>query len=110
MFWTKKSNSMKQVFQGMDDEELAMAEVLGFCAVSNKKARKERSGDEQRSSLWWRNGYLNWDDKAFKKPLRVNQATFQFLLGEVQDQLVKEPTRFKPEPIPPDTQLAITLY
>ena len=42
--------------------------------------------------------------------MRTNRATFQFILGEIEDRLVKEPTRFKPEPIPPDTQLAICLY
>lgn len=110
MFWTRRNNSMKRVFQEMDDDELAMAEAPGLCAVANKKARKEQTADEQRSSSWWINGYRNWDDKAFKRRLRVNRATFQFILGEVEDQLVKEPTRFKPEPIPPDTQLAITLY
>ena len=38
------------------------------------------------------------------------ESRFQFILGEIEDQLVKEPTRFKPEPIPPDTQLGICLY
>ena len=73
-----------------------------------KRPRKGRRVDEERSSSWWRNGYRNWDDTAFRKRLRTNRATFQFILGEIEDQLVKEPTRFKPEP--PDTQLAICLY
>ena len=30
--------------------------------------------------------------------------------GEIEAQLVKEPTRFKPKAIPPDTQLPICLY
>ncbi|CAH3133439.1 unnamed protein product [Pocillopora meandrina] len=75
-----------------------------------KRPRKERGAYEERSSSWWRNGYRNWNNTAFKKRLRTNRATFQFILGEIEDRLVKEPTRFKPEPIPPDTQLAICLY
>lgn len=92
------------------EEELEMSGALGLCAVANKRARKERNPDEQRDSSWWRNGYLSWNDAAFKKRLRINQATFQFILGEVRDKFIKEPTLFKPEPIPPDTQLAICLY
>ena len=63
MFMTKKNISRKRVFQEVDEDEIAMAEVLGLCAVANKKPRKERTADEQRSNLWWRNGYQNWDDK-----------------------------------------------
>jgi len=43
-----------------------LEEELGLCVVANKEERKERSGDEQRDSSWWRNGYLNWNDKALK--------------------------------------------
>ena len=106
MFMTNISR--KRVFQEQEEDELAMAEALGLCAVANKKPRKERTADEERGNLWWRNGYQNWDDKAFKKRLRINRATFQFILIEIEEQLVKEPTRFKPKSILPDTQLAIT--
>jgi len=41
-----------------------LEEELGVCVVANKRERKERSGDEQRDSSWWRNGYLNWNDKT----------------------------------------------
>ena len=109
MFWTRKNQSRKRLLQTMGGE-LDMVEALGLCAATMKRPRKERGADEERSSAWWRNGYWNWDDTAFKKRLRTNRATFQFILGEIEDQLVKEPTRFKPEPIPPDTQLAICLY
>jgi len=33
-----------------------LEEALGLCVVDNKRERKERSGDEQRDSSWWRNG------------------------------------------------------
>ena len=75
MFMTNISR--KRVFQELEEDELAMAEALGLCAVANKKPRKERTADEERSNLWWRNGYQNWDDEAFKKRLRINRATFQ---------------------------------
>ena len=33
MFWTKKNNSMKRVFQEMDEDELAMAEAMAIAYV-----------------------------------------------------------------------------
>ena len=110
MLVTQKSESRKRKLQMMEDDEIDTAKAIGLCAVRAKRPRKERDPDEQRSSSWWRHGYRNWDDSAFNKRLRINRATFQFILGEIEAQLVKEPTRFKPEPIPPDTQLAICLY
>jgi len=92
------------------DGELDTVEALGLCATAVTRPRKEQGANEERSSLWWRNGFQNWDDTAFKKRLSTNRATFQFILGEIEDQLGKEPTCFKPEPIPPDTHLAICLY
>ena len=43
-----------------------LEEALGLCAMANKRERKERSGAEQRDSSWWRNGYLNLDDKVLQ--------------------------------------------
>ena len=45
-----------------------------------------------------------------QKTFEDKRETFQFFLGEIEAQLCKEPTRLKPEPIPPDMQLAICLY
>lgn len=36
--------------------------------------------------------------------------TFELILGEIKDLIVKEPTHMKPHPTPPATQLAICLY
>ena len=80
MFLKKKNQSRKRLLQAVD-RELDMAQAIGLCAVAMKRPRKERSVDEERSSLWWRNGYRNWDDTACKKRLRTNRATFQFILG-----------------------------
>ena len=54
MFLRRQNQSRKRFLE----------EALGLCVVANTRKRKERSGDEQRDSSWWRNGYLNWDDKA----------------------------------------------
>ncbi|CAB4016868.1 Hypothetical predicted protein [Paramuricea clavata] len=66
--------------------------------------------DEHRSSTWWSEGYRTWDDVAFKKRLRVSRAIFDFILNEISAQIVKQPTRMKPHPTSPATQLAICLY
>ncbi|XP_022806959.1 protein ALP1-like [Stylophora pistillata] len=134
MFVTQKSESRKRKLQMMEDDEIDTAKAIGLCAVRAKRPRKERSPDEQRSSSWWRHGYQNWDDSAFKKRLRIEQTkpnqnwddsafkkrsrieqTFvkssnvSVYSGEIEAQLIKEPSRFKPVQITPDTQLAICL-
>lgn len=76
----------------------------------NKKPREERGEDELRNNTWWSQGYRNWDDAAFKKRLRVSRDTFEFILAEITNDIVKQPTRMKPQPTPPATQLAICLY
>ena len=78
--------------------------------VITKSNRNERGPDELRNGDWWTNGYQNWDKAAFKKRLRVSRETFQFILGEIKDVIKKEPTRMKPHPTPPATQLALCLY
>lgn len=75
-----------------------------------KSTRNERGPDELRNANWWANGYQNWDQDSFKKRLRVSRDTFEFILGEIKDLIVKEPTRMKPNPAPPATQLALCLY
>ena len=54
IFLKRQNQSRKRVLE----------EELGLFVVANKRERKERSGDEQRDSSWWRNGCLNWNDKA----------------------------------------------
>ena len=66
MLVTQKSESRKRKLQMMDDDEIDTAKAIGLCAVRAKRPRKERDPDEQRSSSWWRHGYRNWDDSAFK--------------------------------------------
>ena len=79
-----------------------------LCSWLGKK--NGRDPDEKRIKHWWTNGYHSWSDEAFKKRLRVKRETFNFILNEVQDLLIKTPAPMKPEPTPPSTQLAICLY
>ena len=66
MFLKKKNQSRKRLLQDMD-EELDVTQALGLCAVAMKRPRKGRSVYQERSSLWWRNGYQYWDDTVLKK-------------------------------------------
>ena len=67
-----------------------MAEALTLVWLS-KKARLERSANEERENSWWKLGYRRWDDSAFKKRLRISCDTFEFILVEIRDSIVKEP-------------------
>ena len=72
--------------------------------------KKPRSKDVERERGWWENGYRNWNDERFKKVLRVNKDTFDFILSQIRVHIVKQPTNMKPNLIPPETTLALTMY
>lgn len=111
--YTKNRKRLRErmVMELDEDLDLSEAFVVGAAGVlSVKKPRLERSRDEQRDKSWWENGYRNWGDEAFKKRLRVNRCTFEYILNEIRHTITKQPTRFKPHPTSPETQLAICLY
>lgn len=105
----RRNQSRKRVFLEMDTEQ-EMSAALGLFALGNKKPRKKRGPDERRDTTWWSNGYMNWNEAAFKKRLRVNRTTFEFILEGIKNKIIKQPTLFKPVPVPPHTRLAICLY
>ena len=100
----------KRFIRDMAFESEASGPAVMSAIVITKSNRNERGPDELRNGDWWTNGYQNWDEAAFKKRLRVSRETFQFILGEIKDVIKKEPTRMKPHPTPPATQLALCLY
>ena len=103
MFIRNRKRSSRQMLEQIN-EDVELAEAMALAGVIlSKKQRLERSQNEPRDNSWWRNGYRSWDDKALKKRLRMNRATFEFILEAVKDDIVKEPT-------PPAMQLAICLY
>ena len=91
------------------EEDIAQAAALASIVVS-RNPRKKRGCDEHRSSSWWVEGSRTWDNAALKKRLRVSRETFDFILNENSDEIAKKPTRMKPNPTSPSTQLAVCLY
>ena len=72
------------------DDEIEIAEGTTFAMfLAGKKEWKDRGPDEKRIKDWWTNGYQSWSDEAFKKHLRVKRETFNFIVNEVQDLLIK---------------------
>lgn len=100
----------KRFVRETDFEIEASEPAVMSAIVITKSNRNERGLDELRNGDWWTNGYQNWDEASFKKRLRVSRDTFEFILGETKDLIKKEPTRMKPHPTPPATQLALCLY
>ena len=90
------------------ETEVCQAAALSII-LACKNTRKERGPNEPRSKTWWEQGYLQWNDVAFKRRLRVSRETFQFILEEIREDIVKQPTIMNPHPTPPNTQLAICL-
>ena len=90
--------------------EKAIASLVNLETLLGKKPRKKRRKDVERDKSWWENGYRTWDDNVFKKVLRINKDTFEYILNDIRIDITKQPTNMKPHPIPPETQLALTLY
>ena len=88
--------------------EVTQAAALSAILLS-KKPRQERGRKELRDNNWWAQGYRNWDGAAFKNRLRVSRDAFEYILAEIKNGIVK-PTRMKPHPTAPVTQLAMCPY
>ena len=100
---------IEKKMQEMDGEFMSIvATTLSNLTV--KKTKKRRSKDVQRDQTWWADGYRNWSDVEFKKKLRLNRETFDFILDRIRPELEKKPTNAKPNPTTVDRQLASTLY
>lgn len=106
----KEEMAKKRFRREMEFETEASQPAVMSAIVITKSDRNERGPDELRNGNWWTDGYQNWDEESFKKRLRVSRDTFEFILSEIKDLIVKEPTRMKPHPTPPATQLALCLY
>ena len=72
------------------DFETEVAQAAASSAILlNKKPRQERGPNELRDNNWWAQGYRNWDGAAFQKRLRVSRDTFEFILAEIKNDIVK---------------------
>lgn len=111
MFFESRKQSRKRRYsQMMLEDEIAASQAVLVGLLLNQKPRKQRSPNEQRNNNWWEEGYQTWHEKAFKDRFRINRETFDFILREIEDNLIKEPTNCNPEPMSPAMQLAVCLY
>ena len=107
---SSSKRSKQQIMDEMDMQvEFSQAAATAAVVVS-RKLRQDRGPNERRSSTWWEQGYRQWNNSAFKRRLRVSRETFDFILTQIENDIIKQPTRMNPHPTPPTTQLAICLY
>ena len=99
----------KRRLREMDFEREAAQPAALSAIMMMKSNRNERGPDEQRNGTRWTSGYQNCVEQSFKKRFRVSRDTFEFILGEIEDLILKEPTRMKPHPTPPAAQLVLCL-
>ena len=98
-----------------DENNSYVASILSnatAAVINNRKRKRPRKPDIDRSyqKQFWDNGYANWDDEQFKSGLRINCETFEFILAAIHPHILKKATNFRPNPIEPHRQLALTLY
>ena len=103
----RRKMNEKDVDLEVDTVAACMTNIESLIDITPKKPR---SKDVERERGWWENGYRNWNDERFKKVLRVNKDTFDFILSQIRVHIAKQPTNMKPNLIPPETTLALTMY
>ena len=107
--WEEKRKRRRKMNEKDVDLEVNMvaACMTNIESLTDITPKKPRSKDVGRERGWWENGYRNWNDKRFKKVLRVNKDTFDFILSQIQVHIVKQPTNMKPNPILPPNNTCV---
>ena len=98
-----RANEEIRLKKRMREEEEVNDEVDYFIALASAQAlllthkeRKDRGPDRERDKRWWEDVYATGDDVIFRKTLRMKRETFNYILGEINHEVVKEPTNMKP--------------
>ena len=100
----QRLKKMLQLENEAMDEELHSLVSAASTAFSLQKKRAPRRPIEQQDQRMWDDGYRSWTNEKFKRKLRVERATFECILDEIRQELVKIPTPMIPHPVPPETQ------
>ena len=51
--------------------------------------------------MFWDSGYDKWNTAEFKERLRINRATFEYILEKITPAVIKIPTVMEPHPMEP---------
>ena len=100
-------------FKRETDLDNIQAGVTALVAIlDSKNERKPKAKDKLRytGKLCWADVYRNWSEEDFKAKMRINRATFNFILDGIYEDIILTPTNLKPNPTSPDRQLALTIY
>ena len=107
--YLRRRNGGSKVRRILFEGENSIQSIAAAKVCSSTKERKRQGPVEHRDCLWWQHGYHNWTNEQFKRRLRVNRDTFDFILNAIEDLITKEITKLK-ELVSPDRQLGLTLY
>ena len=91
--WLKKRMREEEV---NDEVDYFIALASAQALLLTHKEGKDRWLDRERDKRWWEDVYATGDDVIFGKTLRMKRETFNFILGENNHEVVKEPTNMKP--------------
>ena len=75
------SKAQKKLFE----EENSIQNIPAAVVCSSTKERKGKGPVDHRDRLWWQHGYHNGTNEQFKRRLRVNRDTFNFILNAIED-------------------------
>ena len=97
-----------------EDGDGVVLAAISYAAVPINSTRHNRPRgpviNRQQQKESWTEGYANWSGDRFKARVRVTRDTFEYILQEIRQDIMKTPTNFEPNPIEPHRQLGLTLY
>ena len=110
MDWNKFLRSIKRKWESNEeefeenyrkrkrDEEVIdqtglLSTVSAAAILESTSKRKPRGKNIIRNNSWWTNGVASWTNAEFKKRVRINRETFEFLLEKISPKLEKNPDK-----------------
>ena len=91
---------MKKEDKKNDHEFQLTATIIVTAAIT---LEKKRSANQLKDKSWWSIGYKRWNDKEFKRRLRITHDTFTFihdlLLENIRPYTEKTLANLQPNPI-----------
>ena len=75
-----------------------------------EKLQYNLSGRHEHSKGWWSYGYVHWNDAEFRKHMKMERTTFEFVLSGISTFIREERTEYNTTPTSSDRKLALTVY
>ena len=89
---SKRASKRTYIPETVDTNNIVITEAAKLLISGTPSKKDRKSPHELENAQWWTQGYLSWDEEEFVTRLRINRATFEYLLAEIGPFIVKVPS------------------